>query len=138
MGIYHGGTVVSRGVYWNPVDGHNVSIKKQGILPGDENRKYLRVSSGWLLIISPLIAMAFILFLSLFGIGILLALAAIPVIKLSFEVIASAVRVCSGLHTRRVAHKWSFSGKLHRRNSRIPDKTQKMQSGSGNKDNNMK
>ncbi len=137
MGIYHGGNAVSRGVYWNPVDGHNVSIKKHGILPGDENRKYLRVSSGWLLIIAPLTAMSFILFLSLFGVGILLALAVIPVIKLSFVVIASAVRVCSGLPTRRVVHKWSFSGKLHRRNARISDKTQKMQNGSGNGDTNL-
>lgn len=114
MGIYQGGMAVSRGVYWNPVDGHNVSIKKEGILPGDENRKYLKISSGWLLLVSPLIAMAFILFLPLLGIGVLISLAAIPLIRLSFEVIASAVRVCSGLHTRRVVHKWSFSGRLQK------------------------
>lgn len=116
MGIYLGGSAVSGGVYWNPIDGHNISIKTQGILPGDEGRRYLKVSSGWLLIVSPLVALVFILFLPLFGIGVLLALIAVPLIKLSFEVIASAVRICSGLHARRVVHKWSFSGRLHRRN----------------------
>jgi hypothetical protein len=133
MGIYHGGMAVTRGVYWNPIDGQNVSIRKRDILPGDENRKYLKVSSAWLLLASPLIAMVFILFLPLFGIGVLLSLAAIPLIKLSFEVIASAVRVCSGFHTRRVVHKWSFSGKLRKQNKRLTDNLNQKRDGSGNK-----
>jgi len=116
MGVYHGGMAVSRGVYWNPVDGHDVSIKEHGILPGDSSRKYLKVSSAALLFLAPLLGMSFILFLPLFGIGVMLILCAIPVIKISFEIIASAVRICAGLHTRRLVHRWSFSGRSYRRN----------------------
>jgi len=133
MGIYHGGIAVTRGVYWNPIDGQSISIRKRNILPGDESRKYLKVSSAWLLLVAPLIAMVFILFLPLLGIGVLLSLAAIPLIKLSFEVIASAVRICSGLHTRRVVHKWSFSGKLHKHNKRLTDDLNQKRDGTSNK-----
>ncbi len=124
MGFHNGGTLVSRGVYWNPVDGHDVSIKKQGILPGDEDRKYLKISTASLFIVAPLIGMAFILFLPLFGIGALLTLCAIPFIKASFEIIASAVRVCAGLHSRRIVHKWGFSGRTHKR---VPEKSADLQ-----------
>lgn len=125
MNLYNGGTTVARGVYWNPLDGQGISIKGRGILPGDATRRYLKISPIWLLILGPLCGTAFVLFLPMFGIGVFLLLCAIPFIKASFEIIGSAVRVCSGFRHIRIIHQWGFSGRTSRLKGRKPQNSEK-------------
>jgi hypothetical protein len=55
MNLYRGGMTVSRGTYWNPVDGHQVDMKDEGSLPGDGGTRYLRMPPGGLLVVAPVL-----------------------------------------------------------------------------------
>ena len=72
MIIDKGGTMVERGLYWNPMDGRRITMSEDGILPGDESTSYMRMSVFSLLVIAPVMGMMFVTFLPLFGIGVFL------------------------------------------------------------------
>ncbi len=97
MGMYSGGTAVARGVYWNPVDGHEVHIRSRGVLPGDTSRRYLKITAAGLLIIAPVFGLMFLLFLPLFGIGMIFILCVAPIVSGLASVAMTAVRIAGGL-----------------------------------------
>lgn len=97
MGMYSGGTAVARGVYWNPVDGQEVHIRTHGVLPGDTSRKYLKMTAAGLLVVAPVFGLVFLLFLPLFGIGMLGILCVVPIVSGLASVAMTAVRISSGL-----------------------------------------
>jgi hypothetical protein len=101
MIMYSGGTMVTKGSYWDPTDGRRVDIGKEGMLPGDERRSYLRVSPVGLLVIAPLFGVMFVLFLPFFGLGVLLILCVVATLSGLATVNSTAVQVCCGVTDRR-------------------------------------
>ncbi|KAF0183233.1 MAG: hypothetical protein FD164_791 [Nitrospirae bacterium] len=97
MGMYSGGTAVARGVYWNPVDGQEVHIRTHGVLPGDGSRRYLKMTAVGLLVVAPVFGLIFLLFLPLFGIGMIFILCIVPIMSGLASVAMTAVRISSGL-----------------------------------------
>ncbi|NLI29052.1 MAG: hypothetical protein GX423_03130 [Nitrospiraceae bacterium] len=97
MGLYSGGTAVARGVYWNPVDGQEVHILTHGVLPGDASRRYLKMTAAGLLVVAPVFGLIFLLFLPLFGIGMIGILCVVPMVSGLASVTMTAVRLASGL-----------------------------------------
>lgn len=97
MGMYSGGTAVARGVYWNPVDGQEVHILTHGVLPGDASRRYLKMTAAGLLVVAPVFGLIFLLFLPLFGIGMICILCVVPLVSGLASVAMTAVRLSSGL-----------------------------------------
>jgi hypothetical protein len=101
--MYRGGTIVEKGWYWNPMDGQQVNVRRHGILPGDEGRRYMKISPACLLAIAPLFGMMFILFLPFFGIGVFLILWLVPMIGTLATVAVTGARVCCGAAVRGVS-----------------------------------
>jgi len=97
MAMYSGGTAVARGVYWNPVDGQEVHILTHGVLPGDASRRYLKMTAAGLLVVAPVFGLIFLLFLPLFGIGMICILCVVPMVSGLASVAMTAVRLSSGL-----------------------------------------
>lgn len=97
MGMYSGGTAVARGVYWSPVDGQEVHIRTHGVLPGDASRRYLKMTAAGLLVVAPVFGLTFLLFLPLFGIGMLCILCVVPIVSGLASLAMTAVRIASGL-----------------------------------------
>ncbi|MBI4685449.1 MAG: hypothetical protein HY755_09650 [Nitrospirae bacterium] len=109
MVIYKGGMVVEKGLYWNPMDGQRVNVLEDGILPGDENKSYLKTSTVGLLAIAPLFGMMYVMFLPLFGIGVFLISGLVFIIDTLAAVAITGVRVCSRTNSRSVVSNWNPS-----------------------------
>ncbi|MCK9420645.1 MAG: hypothetical protein M0R70_14845 [Nitrospirae bacterium] len=93
MIIDKGGTMVERGLYWNPTDGRRITMNEDGILPGDESTSYMRMSPFSLLVMAPVMGMMFVTFLPLFGIGVFLISWLVPLINTLAEVAITGVKV---------------------------------------------
>lgn len=100
MVMYKGGTVVQKGLYWNPLDGQRINLQEEGILPGDGSRSYLRMSPAGLLVIAPLFGMMYVLFLPLFGIGVFLTSCLVSTIGTLASVALPGTRVCGRIAGR--------------------------------------
>lgn len=96
MVMVKGGTQVEKGLYWSPLDGRHVRMSERGILPGDENINYVKLSPSVLLFVAPLFGMMFVLFLPLFGMGVFLASWLVPVIATLSAIAITGVRINSG------------------------------------------
>ncbi len=107
MYMYRGGTVVEKGLYWNPMDGQRVNVRADGILIGDESKNYLKISPAGLLVIAPLFGTMFVMFLPLFGIGVFLISCLVPVIGTIAAVATTGVRVCCRVAGRSVFFNWN-------------------------------
>ncbi len=109
MVVYKGGTVVERGLYWNPMDGQRVDVREDGILRGDESSSYLKVSPAGLLVMAPFIGMIYVMFLPLFGVGAFLVSWLVPVIGTLVAAAATGIRVCSRIYMKGVFFHWNPS-----------------------------
>lgn len=78
--MYTTGTKVKRGSYWSPIDGSSLILRSEGILAGVDNNKYIRVSSPLTLLVSPLFGVMYVMFMPIFGLVVMLAIASIPVL----------------------------------------------------------
>ncbi len=68
-----GGTTVKAGFYWNPGEWEIVTIEGQGgILPGAQDRRYLRIPALAMLILAPIMGGLFVMFLPLIGFALVL------------------------------------------------------------------
>jgi hypothetical protein len=126
MFMCKGGTVVEKGLYWNPMDGQRVNVREDGILLGDENRNYLKLSPVVLLIIAPLFGTMYVMFLPLFGIGVFLISWLVPVIGTLSAVAITGVRVCCRVACKSVSFNWRpsmvyFSGVRKREKVAVRD-----------------
>jgi|SRR3990172_571847 len=115
MIMHPGGTVVERGLYWNPMDGRRVTMRKEGTLPGAEHESYLKMSPGVLLVVAPLFGVMFMMFLPLFGIGVFVILWLAPLIGTLAEVAVTGVKVCCRVAGKGALFHWNptrvyFSG----------------------------
>lgn len=94
MVIYRSGMAVERGLYWSPMDGQRVDVPTHGVLPGEEDKSYLRLSPLALLLMAPLFGLMFIMFLPLFGIGVFFVVFLVPLIGTLASVAMTSVRLC--------------------------------------------
>jgi hypothetical protein len=106
MIIDKSGTMVERGLYWNPFDGHRITMSEDGILPGDENKSYLRMSPFGLLVIAPVMGMMFVTFLPLFGIGVFLISWLVPLINTLAEIAITGIKVSGRSQSRNASFSW--------------------------------
>jgi hypothetical protein len=125
MFMTKGGTVVEKGLYWNPMDGQRVALMEEGILPGDEGRNYLKMSPLGLLVIAPLLGMMYVIFLPLFGIGVFLVSWLVPIISTFAQVAITGVKLNSRIHGKSAMFGWNpskayFSGR--RKQTKTTDK----------------
>ncbi len=102
-----GGTVVERGLYWNPMDGRRVNMPEDGVLPGDESKSYMKISPAGLLIIAPLFGMMYVIFLPLLGLGVFLVSWLVPLIGTLAEVAITGIKVCSRMNGRSSFFNWN-------------------------------
>jgi len=66
---YTGGQTVGSGTYWDVMTGTRVDFDQEGTLPGGNRAKYLKASSGAILLLGPIIGLAYVVFLPIIGIG---------------------------------------------------------------------
>ncbi len=116
MFMTKGGTVVEKGLYWNPLDGQRIALTEEGLLPGDESRSYLKMSPLGLLVIAPLLGMMYVIFLPLFGIGVFLVSWLVPIISTFAQVAITGVKLNSRVNGRSALFSWNpskayFSGR---------------------------
>lgn len=109
MVINKAGTVVERGLYWNPMDGRRINMLEDGILPGDEGKNYMKMSPFGLLVIAPLFGMMYVIFLPLLGIGVFLVSWLVPLIGALAQVAITGVKVCSRVHGKSALFNWDPS-----------------------------
>ncbi len=109
MIMYRGGTVVEKGIYWSPIDGRRVKVGGEGILPGDADSQFLKVSSMVLLFFAPLFGMMYVFFLPLFGIGVFVISWVVPVICTLASAASTGIRICSRIDGRSVFFNWDPS-----------------------------
>jgi hypothetical protein len=69
-----GGQKVESGTYWDVMTGLRVDFDQEGTLPGGSGSKYLKASSGAILLLGPILGLAYIVFLPIMGIVTALAL----------------------------------------------------------------
>ncbi len=60
MTTHKGGQEVRRGTYWDLASGSRVDIADQGILPGDDKRRYIKFPSIGVLLLSPIIGLLYV------------------------------------------------------------------------------
>src|SRR5512139_1163910 len=94
MVIYRSGMAVERGLYWSPMDGQRVDVTNHGVLPGGEDKSYLRLSPLALFLMAPLFGLMFIMFLPLFGIGVFFVVFLVPLVGTLASVAMTSVRLC--------------------------------------------
>jgi hypothetical protein len=94
MVIYRSGMAVEGGLYWSPLDGQRVDVTSRGVLPGGEDKSFLRISPLALLVMAPLFGLMFIMFLPLFGIGVFFVVFLVPLIATLASVAMTSLRLC--------------------------------------------
>jgi hypothetical protein len=68
-----GGTKVPPGFYWNPSDWRIVTVEgEQGVLPGGQEEKYVKVPAAGMLALAPVLGLAFVIFLPFVGFAMVL------------------------------------------------------------------
>jgi len=63
-----GGQKVGSGTYWDVMNGLRVDIDQEGTLPGGDGATYLKASSGAILLLGPIIGLAYVVVLPILGI----------------------------------------------------------------------
>jgi hypothetical protein len=106
MIINKGGTMVERGLYWNPMDGQRITMSEDGILPSDESTSYMRMSPFSLLVIAPVMGLMFVTFLPLFGVGVFLISWLVPLINTLAEVAITGIKVSGRTQGRNAFFNW--------------------------------
>jgi len=71
---YTGGQMVGSGTYWDVITGKRVDIEKEGRLPGENGNKYIKASSWVIVLLGPLVGLAYVVLLPIVSIVIALAL----------------------------------------------------------------
>lgn len=106
MITYKGGAYAEKGMYWDPIDGHRVTMRSDGILPGDASKFFVRISPGGLLLVAPLFGMVYVLFLPLFGIGVFIVSWLVIIINALAKLGTSGLQSCSRLVSRGTSFGW--------------------------------
>jgi len=89
--IYTAGQMVRKGMYLDPASGRRTDMEGDGILPGMDGERFLRLPPGGMLPVAFVIGLLYVLLLPLIGIATLFSIYIIPLFGL-----ASGVLVVSG------------------------------------------
>lgn len=88
---HKGGEKVGKGVYWNLSDGERVDIEKEGVLPQSEKSTYVKLSSVFMLILGPVLGLAYVIILPFMAIGtvavVLVRKAASAIVNLASKIV---------------------------------------------------
>jgi hypothetical protein len=68
MLILTGGQVVGNGTYWDMTTGFRVDMDQEGSLPGGKNAKYVKTSSGVIMLAGPILGLVYIIALPILGV----------------------------------------------------------------------
>lgn len=86
-----GGHKVGRGTYWDLRKGHRIDIAHEGVLPGNETETYLRMSSGVMLLLGPVIGLLYAILMPVIGIGTVAVLAGRKVLGGLYTLVAKSI-----------------------------------------------
>lgn len=89
--IYMAGEMVRKGTYLDPVTGLRTDMEKEGLLPGRDGMRFLRLPPGGMLPVAFVVGLLYVLLLPFIGIATLFSIYIIPLFGL-----ASGVLVVSG------------------------------------------
>jgi hypothetical protein len=120
MFLYRGLQPVTKGSYWSAIDGRRVIMRRDGMLPGDGDARYLKMSPLGLFIIGPLFGATFVTFMPLLGIGVFFIVCLVPLIGTLGSVAVAGARVCCSIASGRTSVSWtptraSFAGVRNRK-----------------------
>ena len=91
MFMNKGGLKVSKGTYWNLRQGNRIDIDDEGILPGDNQSTYLRMSAGAMLISGPIIGLSYAILMPFIGIAAVTALVGRKILGGMYNLAAKSV-----------------------------------------------
>ncbi len=63
-----GGQQVGSGTYWDVMTGLRVDMDQEGMLPGGKGARYMKASSGAIVLWGPVLGLAYIILLPIMGI----------------------------------------------------------------------
>jgi hypothetical protein len=63
-----GGQKVAGGTYWDITTGLRVDMDQEGVLPGGNSSKYIKASSGAMLLAGPILGLIYIITLPIMGV----------------------------------------------------------------------
>jgi hypothetical protein len=69
-----GGQRVGSGTYWDVMNGARIDFDQEGILPGGDGATYLKASSSAILLLGPILGLAYVVVLPILGIVTVLSL----------------------------------------------------------------
>jgi hypothetical protein len=95
---YKGGHKVKKGTYWDFSNGRWQDLREDGMLPGGEDTTYYRVPTVLLLLVGPIVGLAYVIVLPFLAIATVASLAA-----------AHAVKGLAGLAGRSFSFDWRTS-----------------------------
>ena len=73
---HSGGDRVGKGTYWNLTNGERVDIKDEGVLPGEANKTFYKMPAVAIIVVAPIIGLAYAAFLPFIGIAMFVKLVA--------------------------------------------------------------
>ncbi|HXY54793.1 MAG TPA: hypothetical protein VEM40_09015 [Nitrospirota bacterium] len=91
MLINKGGHWVSKGTYWDLRRGRRIDIADEGALPGGETSTYLRMPSGVMLLLGPIIGLLYAILLPIIGIVTVAALAVYKILGGLYDLAAKSI-----------------------------------------------
>ena len=75
MLTYKSGHKVRKGTYWDLSTGHRIDVEEECALTGGPSATYLRMPSGMMLLVGPVIGLLYVLCVPIIGIATIAALA---------------------------------------------------------------
>ena len=126
--VYTTGQMVRKGTYLDPVTGRRTDLDADGLLPGPEGKRLLRLPPGGMILVAFAMGLIYVLILPFIGVATLITIYVIPLFG-----VASGVLVVSGraigaflaLVGRSVSFGWRPSSAYlagRRRKRIVPDK----------------
>jgi hypothetical protein len=106
--IYHSGETVPRGAYWNVSTGELIHCDAATEVLAGDSKTYLKVHPAVLLLLGPIIGLAFVLFLPFIGFA-----------MITYTVASKVLSAASAHLAREAGFRWQptmayFTGKEHR------------------------
>ena len=89
--VYNAGEMAGRGTYLDPVTGRRTDLDSDGLLPGEDGMRFLKLPAGGMLPVAFVVGMLYVLLLPFIGIATLMSIYIIPLFG-----VASGVLVVSG------------------------------------------
>ncbi len=86
-----GGHTVGKGTYWDLRRGHRIDIHHEGTLPGDEKVTYVKMSTGGMLLLGPVIGLLYAVLMPLLGILTVAVLAGRRVLAGMYNLVAKSI-----------------------------------------------